>query len=220
MDTIKKDIDTCCIICENNFVFTVKEQDFYDIMKFTNPRRCKPCRKERKYQQSQGYERRSIIPPEEFRKTKIEALLFSDEGLPMGFDEYQSSKQYPRTPKRSKNPRKSQIRHLLRKFMYCILSCWLNLLFSSGLLEIRAKYIDAGDTISSDILFGQLLDTQSKLDALRDVPDCRTDAQLRECQKHLIEVMNECEAKGDKYGCKEAEKEWKKIENMFEMLYE
>jgi hypothetical protein len=37
-----------CLDCGTEFVFTVREQEFYAQNGFTEPKRCKPCRDARK----------------------------------------------------------------------------------------------------------------------------------------------------------------------------
>jgi hypothetical protein len=45
-----KDIE--CADCHNTFVFTEREQEFYESKGFTDPKRCKPCRDKRKEQKN------------------------------------------------------------------------------------------------------------------------------------------------------------------------
>jgi hypothetical protein len=48
-----------CIVCGDNFVWTAEEQTFFVEKGFTNsPKRCKPCRQERKQRQERGSERK------------------------------------------------------------------------------------------------------------------------------------------------------------------
>lgn len=49
MDNELKDIEITCKDCETKFIFTVKEQEFYQEKGFnTKPVRCKACRDKRK----------------------------------------------------------------------------------------------------------------------------------------------------------------------------
>lgn len=42
-----------CPDCKKDFTFTVRDQEFYAEKDFTPPKRCKPCRDERKKQREQ-----------------------------------------------------------------------------------------------------------------------------------------------------------------------
>lgn len=42
------DIILNCKDCGNNFTFTEKDQEFFEKMQFTQPRRCKSCRLKKK----------------------------------------------------------------------------------------------------------------------------------------------------------------------------
>lgn len=37
-----------CADCKNEFLFTSSEQTFYAAKKFTDPKRCKPCRERKR----------------------------------------------------------------------------------------------------------------------------------------------------------------------------
>jgi hypothetical protein len=39
-----------CVACHQEFPFTEGEQEFYAARQYTDPKRCKPCRDERKAQ--------------------------------------------------------------------------------------------------------------------------------------------------------------------------
>jgi hypothetical protein len=41
-------LSICCKDCGKDFWFTVKDQEFYKRMGFSQPKRCKPCRDQRK----------------------------------------------------------------------------------------------------------------------------------------------------------------------------
>lgn len=43
-----KDMTLICKDCEEEFIFTARDQEFYAEKGFTNPLRCKPCRDKRK----------------------------------------------------------------------------------------------------------------------------------------------------------------------------
>jgi len=45
-----EDKDIYCPDCKEDFVWTAGEQQFYEEREYTPPKRCKPCRDERKAQ--------------------------------------------------------------------------------------------------------------------------------------------------------------------------
>lgn len=47
------DRDIKCADCSNDFTFTAGEQKFYREREYSDPRRCKPCREDRKTKQRQ-----------------------------------------------------------------------------------------------------------------------------------------------------------------------
>lgn len=48
-----EDRDLECVDCQQPFVFTSGEQQFFSMKGFTPPKRCKPCRDAKKAQQGQ-----------------------------------------------------------------------------------------------------------------------------------------------------------------------
>jgi len=49
----QKDITIMCADCQEEFVFTIGEQKFYEEKDFTPPKRCQRCRAVRKTQQAE-----------------------------------------------------------------------------------------------------------------------------------------------------------------------
>lgn len=47
-----KDKTITCINCGNEFIFTAKDQAFYNEKGFNEPKRCKECREKRKAEQN------------------------------------------------------------------------------------------------------------------------------------------------------------------------
>jgi len=43
-----KDILINCTICHTDFVFTIKEQEFFKSKNFSQPKKCKACKREEK----------------------------------------------------------------------------------------------------------------------------------------------------------------------------
>ena len=48
-----EDYDIDCADCKQPFTFTARDQQFYAEKNFTPPKRCKPCRDQRKQQRNQ-----------------------------------------------------------------------------------------------------------------------------------------------------------------------
>lgn len=44
-----------CMECKSEFTFTEREQEFFKEKKFTDPKRCKPCRDYRKQQKKNDH---------------------------------------------------------------------------------------------------------------------------------------------------------------------
>ena len=42
-----------CVGCKQDFIFTEGEQKFFETNNFSKPKRCKPCREERKLKKAQ-----------------------------------------------------------------------------------------------------------------------------------------------------------------------
>lgn len=61
----KEDLVLICKDCNNEFIFSITEQEFYKGLGFNNPVRCKACRKAKKqrsknYNNKEDYEKKSI----------------------------------------------------------------------------------------------------------------------------------------------------------------
>lgn len=44
----RKDKEVICVDCNRIFIYTIGEQEFYEAHQFPPPKRCKPCREQKK----------------------------------------------------------------------------------------------------------------------------------------------------------------------------
>ncbi len=55
-----KDVESRCIDCGRDYIFTAGEQEFFETKGFTPPKRCKPCRIANKDQKEQRKQERAM----------------------------------------------------------------------------------------------------------------------------------------------------------------
>lgn len=63
-----EDQNLTCSDCQNNFVFSERDQAFYNEKGFSPPKRCKPCRDIKKSRQQGGSGQGDSRPPREERR--------------------------------------------------------------------------------------------------------------------------------------------------------